>query len=65
MLAAYNSVSSAWTSALSVAQSGGDRPLLNRRQRFREHRRVYVAELIDGAWSVQSVNPDGTCEGVE
>ena len=28
------------------------------------HERVYVAELIDGAWAVEAVNPDGTCEGV-
>ena len=26
--------------------------------------RVYVAELIDGGWEVESVNPNGTCEGV-
>ncbi len=34
-------------------------------QRHKEFRRVYVAALIDGAWSVEAVNPDGTCEGVE
>jgi hypothetical protein len=28
------------------------------------HARVYVAELIDGAWDVEAVKPDGTCEGV-
>ena len=28
------------------------------------HERVYVAQLIDGAWDVESVSPDGTCEGV-
>ena len=32
---------------------------------FRELSRVYVAELIDGAWAVEAVNPNGTCEGVE
>jgi hypothetical protein len=26
--------------------------------------RVYTAELLDAAWSVEAVNPDGTCEGV-
>lgn len=26
--------------------------------------RVYVAELIDGGWDVEAVNPNGTCEGV-
>jgi hypothetical protein len=28
------------------------------------HERVYVAQLIDGAWDVEAVRPDGTCEGV-
>jgi hypothetical protein len=28
------------------------------------HERVYVAQLIDGAWDVEAVNPDGSCEGV-
>ena len=32
---------------------------------FKDHRRVYIAELIDGAWSVNAVKPDGTCDGVE
>lgn len=32
---------------------------------FRQHGRVYVAELMGGAWAISSVNPDGTCEGVE
>jgi hypothetical protein len=26
--------------------------------------RVYVAERTDGAWDVESVNPNGSCEGV-
>jgi hypothetical protein len=26
--------------------------------------RVYVAERAEGAWDVESVNPNGTCEGV-
>lgn len=34
-------------------------------QGYKELRRVYVAALIDGAWSIEAVNPDGTCEGVE
>ena len=29
-----------------------------------QRNRVYVAELVDGAWEVESVNPNGTCEGV-
>ena len=31
---------------------------------FDSHKRVYVASLIDDAWSVEVVNPDGTCDGV-
>ena len=27
-------------------------------------RRVYVASLADQAWSIEVVNPNGTCEGV-
>ena len=32
---------------------------------FKDHWRVYVAELTGGVWSVNSVKPDGTCDGVE
>lgn len=31
---------------------------------FDRHYRVYVTTLDDGAWTVEPVNPDGTCEGV-
>lgn len=28
------------------------------------HKRVYIASLIKGAWSVEFVKPDGTCDDV-
>ncbi len=31
---------------------------------FDVHVRVYIATLHDDEWSVEVVNPDGTCEGV-
>jgi hypothetical protein len=31
---------------------------------FESHIRVYIATLHDDEWSVESVNPDGTCEDV-
>lgn len=36
----------------------------DRANAYKDHWRVYVAELINGAWAVESVNPDGSCEGV-
>jgi hypothetical protein len=31
---------------------------------FDRHYRVYIATLNGGQWAVESVNPDGSCEGV-
>jgi len=32
---------------------------------FDSHQRVYVTSLTDDGWSVEVVNPDGSCDGVE
>jgi hypothetical protein len=31
---------------------------------FTSHVRVYITQLMKDGWSVESVKPDGTCEGV-
>ena len=36
----------------------------DRTENFAPHTRVYIAQLVKGEWSVESVKPDGNCSGV-